>query len=428
MRALAILASLFLTCCSVAQDLPPTDPLELSEAVLKLEEKLGSKSIPEREAAEKQLTAWGLPVLDHLSPISESQSAELQQRLQRIRTELERLAVVAVTNPSKVQLSGKLSLAQTLLAIRKQTGNVVEATVPDELLEQELLWQDQPIEFWNALERVLAEYHLAVDPYASQPQSLTLVEAKQNKPEPGDQPPSTVANVLRCELTRIDATRNFLNPELNRMSLGLVVRWEPRLRPISIDIPQASLKIVDESDKAWQAADSDTVFYGLVQPEIPELEFSLEQPLIDRQVKGLKSLSGVLCAVLPGRIENFEFRGIGNVPADTSQTKGGATVTYDGLLKLDDLFGARIALSFSEENNALESHQSWAYQNECFLETADGRRINSIGTETYQQENSRLGVMYLFPEFPADAKLVYRTPAVIVKVGIPFQLKGIKLP
>jgi hypothetical protein len=36
--------------------------------------------------------------------------------------------------------------------------------------------------------------------------------------------------------------------------------------------------------------------------------------------------------------------------------------------------------------------------------------------------------MYLFPEFPADAKLVYRTPAVIVKVEIPFQLKGIKLP
>jgi hypothetical protein len=36
--------------------------------------------------------------------------------------------------------------------------------------------------------------------------------------------------------------------------------------------------------------------------------------------------------------------------------------------------------------------------------------------------------MFLFPEYPADAKLVYRTPAAIVKVEIPFELKGIKLP
>ncbi|MFM7116982.1 MAG: hypothetical protein ACKO0N_10140, partial [Planctomycetota bacterium] len=92
------------------------------------------------------------------------------------------------------------------------------------------------------------------------------------------------------------------------------------------------------------------------------------------------------------------------------------------------LFGARIGLSFSEENNALESHQSWAYQNECYLETKDGRRIDAIGSETYQQENTRLGVMFLFPEYPADAKLIYRTPAAIVKVEIPFELKGIKLP
>jgi hypothetical protein len=234
--------------------------------------------------------------------------------------------------------------------------------------------------------------------------------------------------VLSLELARIDATRNFRNPELNRLSYTLVMHWEPRLRPISIDIPQASLRIVDEFDKVWQDSESSGVFYGMVQPEIPELEFTLVQSLVDRQVKLIKSFSGVAEAVLPGRIESFEFRNVGDTPPDTSLTKGAATVTYDGLLKLDDLFGARVALSFSEENNALESHQSWAYQNECFLELKDGRRVESIGSETYQQENARLGIMYLFPEYPPDAKLVYRTPAAIVKVKIPFELKGIKLP
>ncbi|MFN9367096.1 MAG: hypothetical protein ACK6CE_20140 [Planctomycetota bacterium] len=428
MRAITLFFCLWFPCCLAAQEVAPTDPLELSEAVLKLEEKLGSQSIPERDAAEHKLTEWGLPVLDHLSPVSDSQSSDLQQRLQRIRVELERLAVIAVSNPSKVQLGGKLTLAQALSAIQKQTGNVIEANVPAELLQREHVWQDQPVEFWNALSQILSAYPLRVDPYGGQPQSLSLVEQGPIAPGAGNVPPSAVANVLWCELTRIDATRNFLNPELSRMTFGLVIRWEPRLRPISIDIPQASLKIVDEYDKTWELANSETVFYGMVQPEIPELEFNLEQPLLDRQIEEIKSLSGVCSAVLPGRIENFEFRGIGTVPPDTRQTKGGATVTYDGLLKMDDLYGARLALSFSEENNALESHQSWAYQNECFLQTADGRRIDSIGTETYQQENARLGVMYFFPEYPADAKLVYRTPAAIVKVQIPFQLKGIKLP
>lgn len=428
MRLLASIVCLLFTCCLAAQETPPRDPLELSEAVLRLEEKLSSQSIPERDAAERQLIDWGVPVLDHLSPLSGSQAVDLQQRLQRVRKELERLAVVAVANPSRLQLEGSLSLGQVLTAIRKQTGNVVDANVSEELRQRELVWDGQPTDFWNVLERIIAEYRLAVDPYAGDPQTLVLVQQAENAAPAPTSRPTAVANVFRCELTRIDATRNFLNPELNRMSYGLVVRWEPRLRPISIDVHQGSLKIVDEFDKTWQAADSETIYYGMVQPEIPELEFNLELQLVDRQVEELKSLEGVLSAILPGRIESFEFRGIGNVAPDTSLTKGGATVTYDGLLKLDELFGARVALSFSEENNALESHQSWAYQNECFLQTADGRRIDSIGTETYQQENSRLGVMYLFPEFPQDAKLVYRTPAAIVKLQIPFRLKGIKLP
>lgn len=426
MRPLALLVYLLIPCSLLAQDSPPSDPLELNQAILRLEEKLVSQSIPERDAAEQKLIAWGLPVLDHLSPLSDGQSADFQQRLLRIRTALERLAVIAVTNPGKLQLGGKQTLAAALEAIRKQTGNQVVANVPEEKVQQELLWDDQPTEFWNAIQRILSEYQLEVDPYSGQPQ--TLVIAERVRTAPGATAPAAVGNVLQFELTRIDATRNFLNPELNRMNYGLVVRWEPRLRPISIDIPQAGLVIVDEFDKTWGNPRSEQIFYGLVQPEIPELEFNLEQQLLDRQVEELKSIEGFAEAILPGRIESFEFRGIGNVPPDTQLTKGGATVTYDGLLKLDDLFGARVGLSFAEENNALESHQSWAYQNECFLQSADGRRIDAIGTETYQQENARLGIMYLFPEYPADAKLVYRTPAAIVKVRIPFQLKGIKLP
>jgi hypothetical protein len=412
-----------------AQETAPSDPLELSEAVYRLEQQLNAQSIPERDAAEKRLIAWGLPVLDHLSPILDSQSGDLQQRLLRIRGELEKQAIVAVTNPSKLQLEGELSLAEVLNQIRKQTGNKVTAEpVTEAVMERKISWDAQPTEFWSVIRRLQKEYDLVVDPYSSEKFAIGFHEAPLDPNNKGVTPIFNNAGVLCIELTRIDSSRVLAQAEFDRTTYGIRIRWEPRLRPISIDIPRASLKVVDQFDQVWTDEQGSDVYYGMVQPEFLELEYSLIQPLVSRKVGEIKSLSGIAVAVLPGRIESFQFPGIGAVEPETKQTKGGATVTYDGMLKLDDLFGARIGLSFSEENNALESHQSWAYQNECYLETKDGRRIEAIGTETYQQENARLGVMFLFPEYPADAKLVYRTPAAIVKVEIPFELKGIKLP
>lgn len=412
-----------------AQENAPSDPLELSEAVYRLEQQLNAQSIPERDAAEKRLIAWGLPVLDHLSPILDSQSGDLQQRLLRIRGELEKQAIVAVTNPSKLQLEGELSLAAALEQIQKQTGNKVTAEqVNQGKVEQKIAWDGQPFEFWDVIRRLQEEYDLVVDPYSSEKFAIGFHEAPSDRSNKGVTPVFDNASVLRVELNRIDSSRVLAQSQFDRTSYGITIRWEPRLRPISIDIPRASLKVVDQFDQVWTDEQGADVYYGMVQPEFLELEYSLIQPLVSRKVEEIKSLSGIAVAVLPGRIESFQFPGIGAVAPDTKQTKGGATVTYEGMLKLDDLFGARIGLSFSEENNALESHQSWAYQNECYLETKDGRKIEAIGTETYQQENAKLGVMFLFPEYPADAQLVYRTPAAIVKVEIPFELKGIKLP
>lgn len=413
----------------MAQETAPSDPLELSEAVYRLEQQLSAQSIPERDAAEERLIAWGLPVLDHLSPMLESQSADVQQRLSRIRGELEKKAIVAVTNASKLQLNGELSLVEVLDQIAKQTGNKVTAeSVTETKMEQKIGWDGKPMEFWSVMRRLQEEYGLVVDPFGGEKFAIGFHEAPLDESNNQITPVFHNSSVLCVELTRIDSSRVLAQAEFNRTTYGVTVRWEPRLRPISIDIPQASLKVVDQFDQVWSDATNTGINYGMVQPEYQQLEYSLIQPLVSRRVEEIKSLSGVAVAVLPGRIENFQFPGIGAVPPDTKQTKGGATVTYDGMLKLDDLYGARIGLSFSEENNALESHQSWAYQNECYLETQDGRKIESIGTETYQQENTRLGMMFLFPEYPADAKLIYRTPAAIVKVEIPFELKGIKLP
>ncbi|MFM7738321.1 MAG: hypothetical protein ACKO9H_02880, partial [Planctomycetota bacterium] len=153
----------------MAQETAPSDPLELSEAVFRLEQQLNAQSIPERDAAEKRLIAWGLPVLDHLSPIVDSQTGDLQQRLLRIRSELEKQAIIAVTNPSKLQLEGELSLADALLQIQKHCGNKVTAEpVTESKMEQKIAWDGKPLEFWDVIRRLQKEYDLVLDPYSSE--------------------------------------------------------------------------------------------------------------------------------------------------------------------------------------------------------------------------------------------------------------------
>ena len=209
----------------------------------------------------------------------------------------------------------------------------------------------------------------------------------------------------------------------------MLIRWEPRVQPISLQLNQANLKIIDDQGNTI-APLRQTPISSAVQTEIPELNFPVNLPLVKREINQIKSVIGTLDAVLPGRIEIFRFRGLKDIADGTAQTKSGATVTMEGIKINEELFGVTVALSFDDQSNELDSHQGWTFENDAYLvDPADPNiRHESVAYETVARNGQQVSVEYYFEVDPAAFDLVYQTPAAIVSVSFDFELKNIPLP
>ena len=421
--------------------------MELIERVAVLQRQLESSQVVDRDAAEKELIQHGPLVLDFLEPPTDQSSSDAIERTARVRIELEKIAVASVTLASKVTLTGAMTVKEALAKIRQQTKNDVDLQeeTPDVFGERKIDLELNDVDFWVALADVMRQGELLVDPYAGEPGQLRLsptqtarmaaanpgvpidkVDDKQNGESPS--PPRNVSGIFDLMVTRVNSSRNLVNPELNFCNISVLVRWEPRVNPISIDLPVSTIKAIDEFDNPIQVPNDETVFSGIVQPEIPELEFSIPIGLVDRQIEVIKSFEAQIDAVLPGRIETFRFKNIGNLNEGTEQKKAGATVTFGGIRKNDDLFGVTVRLGFDQAHNALESHQGWAFNNPVYLEDSQGQKIEAIAYETLRQDNEQIAVEYYFENDPKDMALVYKTPAAIVKIPVKILLINIPLP
>ena len=434
MRTLVLLLfSLMLQIEAAAQD-----DMQLINDVARLQQSLKSPRTTEKDAAEKQLIELGEPVLDHLELSVEGDSEDYSERLGRIRSTLEKIAVKRVTQPASFKLeTGNIKLIDLLAKIKEKTGNhvvlgrnVLRSTAESEIqIVSEA--PDAAFDFWDIIEVISEQTNLQIDPYGGEAGELALSPAFR---DPAQNPVGKGLNlvdmsgIMRFEVTRIDASRSFTSPQLNHGSVTIKMHWEPRIAPIAIDVPLDKFKIVDEFDKTYQAENPEAVLPGMVTQAIPELEFPIRTALFDRQVEQLKTVEGVVRAVLPGRIETFKFKDVTTLPEETSQTKAGATVTYLGTRQNEDLWGVRITLKFDDENNALQSHQSWVTNNVVMLVDKDGKRDEPFAQEVYLQSGKAVGIEYFFGENPNGKDLVYRTPAAIVNLDLPFSIKGIPLP
>ncbi len=415
-----------LTARGLLQDEP--DEMKVINRVSELVADLQGDDLEKRDAAEKELVGLGPMALDHLPSPGQEMSSDTQRRLQNVRSALETQAVERVSQPSQVSLDGKKTISDVLQAIQKQTGNQVvlagSVTVAKAAEEIETGWEKAG--FWTVLGDLQERSGLVLNPWVSEPDQLALVEAVQGSETVV--PVRGASGVLAFDLMRIDATRNFANPQTSGMLAELRLRWEPRLRPIRISLPMASLKVIDEFDRERPVESPDQVLGTMLQAEIPQSSLSIPLPLLDRQVETIKSLTGVFDMTVPGRIETFEFPNFLRLDSGTQQTRAGATVSYEGIRDNLDLKELRISLSFAQPGDGMESYLGWAMENEVWLKTADGGKIEPIGLETWQRDEFLLGVAYLFPEVPDGATLVYRTPAAIVQLKVPFELLAIPLP
>ena len=422
-----------------AQD-EPMGEMALMERVAELQRQLESTLPSEQEAAEKELLKLGPVVLDYLEPPGDNTPAHVAQRLLRIRLALEKIVVAAVTQGSKVTLHGRMTVGDALSKIEKQTGNRVrlQRGTPDSVLQKTIQLNQDKADFWTALRDVMTRGGVKIVSFLGEGGTLWLAPSESMAADdphtPGEKrdrpaPPGFVSGVFDVRVVRVSASRNLVDPALSHCNVTMKVRWEPRVQPISIALPLASLRVTDEAGVPVNVPNPEAVLSGIIHPKIREMEFAVPIGRVDRRVAVLKTFDATLNAVLPGRIQAFRFKRIGDDALGRTLRSAGAIVTLEDIQPKGDLYGVTVSLRFDDETpNALGSHQGWALENRCYLENEKGERISSVGYETVRQDQQQIAVQYFFKQNPERMTLVYKTPALMVRVPIRVHLENIPLP
>jgi len=408
----------------------PTAGDDLQLQVRRLVRQLDAPQLAERESAEKKLVELGPKVLDLLPKDAHRTSAEVAQRVARIRQQLERTMAESVGRASTVTLQGEMTLADAAARIEAQTGNKIVLprlrAGPDEDASPKLTLDLQNVPFWQALDQVLDQAGLSVYPYGEEKAIHVVPRSGERASRAGR---ADASGPFRFEPVSIQAVRDLRNPGNQSLRLTLEVSWEPRLAPVSLFQRLGDLEVGDEDGNPLAVAAEEAVSEVNVIPDSTTVPLEIPLELPARDVKQIARLKGTLTVLLPGKVETFRFDDLENAEK-VEKRIGGVTVMLERVRKNRSVWEVRVLVRFDEANGALESHRNWIYDNEAYLEPPEGEPIAWATFETTRQTENEVGVVYYFAlDGPLTGHtLVYKTPSLILSQGFDYEIQGIPLP
>ncbi len=417
-------------CLLVAPADGTTSDQQLALGVRKLVRQLDGARLADRQKAEADLIKLGPRALELLPKVGSRTSAETKQRLARVRRKLQEALAQEATRPSNVTFAGEaVPLSEFLAAVEKQTGNKIldlRERFGQAQTDPKLKIDLHKVPFWEALDKVLDQAGMTVYPFAMEPAVCIVAKGEKDAQR---RALTVYSGPFRIEPVTVIATRELRDTGRQSMQIKLQVSWEPRLSPISLRQQLADIKALDENGRSLAVDDSGGEIDVQVDRDDTTVEMYLPFALPAREVKKIASLSGRLDAVLPGKVATFRFDKL-------TQAKGvekrvaGVTVTFEGARRSGEIWEMAVSIRFDEAGKSLESHRGWIFNNEAYLETADGKKIQDDGFETTHQSKNEVGLTYLFDleNPPRDLTFVYKTPADILSARFDYKIKDIPLP
>jgi len=413
--------------------------VETTERIERLVWQLNDDQASRRDAAEQALLKLAPTqnveqcdaFLELLPQPTEGMPPEVRLRLERLRKKIETNQSTRDLAASRLTLSVQaMELKELFEKIEVQTGN--QLSDYRQQFGQNVTSRRVSIElkdelFWPAFDKILDRTKLTIYPFSGE-ETLAVIDREANAlPRSAG---SSYAGPFRIQAVNVVARRNLRLPAGQGTRIELEVAWEPRLRPIALSQPVASLTIIADDGSSIALANEQTVLNVEVQPGSHATELSIPLVLPPRSITKLASFRGKLSALVPGRMVEFKFQNLVK-PKSTTQTRGGVTVVLDSVRKSQDLWEVRMRLKVDSEEAGLESHRGWVFQNLTYLLDKQGKIIDHAGFETTMQSENEVGLAYFF-ELPdenlGDYTWVYRTPAAIVRMPVEYELKDIPLP
>jgi len=400
----------------------------LAAKVRQLIVELDDEDIAVRNAAEQELIKLGPPVLDHLPPITATTPSEVRIRLERVRGKLERAAAAAVSEPSRVTLKGRMKLSQAIAGIEKQTGNRLldlRDRFGQEPRDAEIELDLTSTAFWPAIDQVFGKAGVEAYHYTGQSGAFGYI----NRPQGRAAEPVSVAYAgpFRIEPVQVAAVRDLRTNGPTSVKLELEISWEPRLSPIALEQPLSQIRLAGESAQVVALGNTAGQLEWNGRRGVTAARFEI--PLTATQGnRKIDVLRGRLTAILPARIETFEFANLST--AEQQQRKAAVVVTLREARTTNESHQILLRVRFDKSLGALQSHRQWIDQNPAWLESPAGKLLPLGRPERTREAKSEVGLRYDFKKVGSlgDYKFVYRAPAAILKLPIDYEVKGIPLP
>jgi hypothetical protein len=402
-----------------------------------LVKQLDAARLADRDAAEKALVALGPEALDVLPRGEAKLSAEVKQRLTRVRRQLEVAFSKTAAKASLITMAeGEYRLSQVLAELAKQSGNplvdgrskTAAGSVP---ADPAIRVRFQKTPFWQALDTALDAAVVSLDvrdAHAEVPLQLVVVDRSKS-----DRPRSNSAvyrGPLRFAVVDTDVKRGTDGAE-DLLRIVLETAWEPRLKPIAFKLAARDVAVVDDQRRTLRAVSEDAQWATSSVGGQGAMRLTL--PFVLPTDAKSVSLKGTVSALLAGANVAFRFDGLGKSPAAVgvaTQKMGDATVRLESFRRVSNRWIARTRVIYDNPLEAVQSHYDWLYASRASLAEEKSRR-EPVDVDATAAEDGVLGT-YLFntkdSDKPGEISLVYTTPAVILTAPFEFEFGGIEVP
>ena len=395
-----------------------------SEQILKWVSELDADSLAVRRQASQRLIDLGPGLLRDLPPNRSTDSPERSEALIRIRRDLEVQLAEQMKRPSRVSLNGEMTLWEALQSIEEQTQNGFDK-LNTETEPQVLDLED--VTYWDAISELLRKFpQFRLHPFRSLPGKLQLMLVP---PDFSTTPPLHAGGVFLFEPMRVESTSDLPNPMLDTTAVMIRMRWEPRLRPLSIVHDLTRLQGTTDLEHVLTSARGQERLETPVQSGMGWVDFRATLQKADRSDQWGEELQGSLRVTLPAVETSFQFKDL-KLEQPIEQRTGKTVVTLMGTRKVNQLQSIQLRIRFDESTGSLESHRQWLFESPAILIDSDGNAVEYFTFETTLQKSDEVGISYLFgiDGDLADHVFEYRAPSAILTIEQDWAIQKLELP
>ncbi len=326
------------------------------------------------------------------------------------------------TTAASIDLGEVTDLAAALEAIGIESGvtfrHRADPTTPIEV-------DQSPLTFWQALDAVLDQSSLDVDPYSGDGDVWRLTPRAPQRPPRGTS--AVYFGQYRIEPQTVTARRELIRPRLSGLQVGMRLAWEPELAPIGLSVPIASVSGELDDGTAVVPQDAAGTIDIATNRSSFSADFFLPLQLPDSGSRQIRRLEGTIESMIPGDRGRFELA-LSDPVAE--QTIGDMTVRIEGVRRQGELVEVRLGIELENAGRSLESYRQWIFENPATVRLGDGSDARHLGMEVYRQTVSGVGVGYLYDlgDTFDGFKLVYESPTSVIRDQTKFVLRDIPLP